>query len=219
MRRTRTNRPIKNRKPPAMKQHFTQGRLLSDFTWERTTVGKRGKNGKVYAKRDGYRLKNRVIYLDRYGRIHLLHKGYAWDGPSYPTFLERLLGNREKQALLIASAFHDAFSDHYPLLFWGEQAAHYISAIKTPAHLSEDFENIIHRQWLTDAEPVKITIAHGARLYRQIKADHPEPGETISKRRRLRQHLGLLIFQRSARLFTGTGNWIDLDKPPTIVNT
>jgi hypothetical protein len=219
MRRSRTNRPLKRRTTSRLIQVIKQGRLLSEFAWERTRVGKVGNNGRIYAQRDGYRLTKDLFYLDRYGRIHFLAKGYVWDGPSYPNFLQWLLGRREKEALLIASAFHDAFSDHYPLLFWGERAAHYISAIKASAYLSADFKAILHRQWMQDAEPVKITIAHGARLYNQMKADHPEPGETISKRRRLRQHLGLLIFQRSARLFTGTGNWIDLDKPPTIVNT
>jgi hypothetical protein len=188
--------------------------LLSEFAWERTRVGKVGNNGRIYAQRDGYRLTKDLFYLDRYGRIHFLAKGYVWDGPSYPNFLQRLLGRREKEALLIASAFHDAFSNNYRLLIWGEKAAHYLTAIKQSAQFQEDFEAILKRQFLTDYIEVKITISHGARLYNHIKADHPERGETISGRRRFRQHLGLLLFQRSARLLTGSGDWVDINKKP-----
>lgn len=59
--------------------------------------------------KNGYRLLEPLEYLWN-GEILILPEGYVWDGPSYPKFLERSVGRRDKDALLAASAMHDSLT-------------------------------------------------------------------------------------------------------------
>lgn len=139
----------------------------------------------------------------------MLKKGYVWDGPSYPDWAERIIGRREKEALLLASALHDAFGPSYKLLIFGEDAEHIISGFGSIMS-NEEVQSFLIEQWGVDGLKVPISIIHGATIYRHVKADHPDPEQTIGWRKRWKQNLGLLMFQRVGRLFSGTADWVDI---------
>jgi len=60
--------------------------------------------------RDGYQLVEPLEYQWKEDETFILQPGYVWDGPSYPGFLERIVGRRNKECLLAASAMHDSMT-------------------------------------------------------------------------------------------------------------
>lgn len=77
--------------------HFTEQKV-----WK-------GKRKLFFGVKNGYRLLEPLEYLWN-GEILILPEGYVWDGPSYPGLLERIVGRRDKEALLAASAMHDTLT-------------------------------------------------------------------------------------------------------------
>lgn len=75
------------------------------------------KEAKVYKERrflpksikNGYELLEPLEYIYKDEILHL-PVGYVWDGSSYPRFIEWLVGRRNKESLLAASAMHDTLT-------------------------------------------------------------------------------------------------------------
>lgn len=59
--------------------------------------------------KDGWELLEPLKYMYK-GEILFLPIGYVWDGSSYPRFIEWLVGRRNKESLLAASAMHDTLT-------------------------------------------------------------------------------------------------------------
>lgn len=133
-------------------------------------------------RRKGWELTADLAYLDYKGRFWLLEPGYVWDGPSYPDFLEWFVGKRNKEALLAASAFHDIMGPETSV-FLPTERGHGI----TP-------------------KTVSISILEAAKLYRHMKRDWPDAEERAGVFSRIKQSIGLILFQRFFRLLNGGGD-------------
>jgi hypothetical protein len=59
---------------------------------------------------NGYQLVEPLEYQWKEDEVMILKSDYAWDGPSYPWILEKIVGRRNKECLLAASAMHDSMT-------------------------------------------------------------------------------------------------------------
>lgn len=110
---------------------------------------------------------------------YILDKGYVWDGPSYPQFLEFFVGRKNKDALLAASAMHDALTVKIKIKKFGR----------------------IHPLY------VRRSIRESALIYRHMIRDWPDDDERISKLKKIKQYFGLLVFQPIYSIFTSRKLW------------
>jgi hypothetical protein len=135
-----------------------------------TIFGKRIKNG--------YILTEPLIYKHKEGVYFYLEEGFVWDGPSYPNFLSILVGERNTEALLAASAMHDSMKS--------------IPTVNTIRNKTK-FR--------------KINIKRGAKIYRRMIRLWPDKKNKINKFQRKLQYLGLILFQRWYSVFSSNSEW------------
>ncbi|MCH8476282.1 MAG: DUF1353 domain-containing protein [Opitutales bacterium] len=140
----------------------------------------RGSNSRSRVK-DGFKLKQpKLQYIDKHGRLWTLNRDYVWDGASYPGFLERFIGKKEKDAILAASAFHDIMMLELSLIDHKQR------------HIT-----------------VNLSVLEAARLYKEMKRDWPYKDEKPNFLKRVVQKLGLIIFQPLYNFFTKGTAWYE----------
>jgi len=151
--------------------------------------------------KNGWELQNYLVYCDKEYRLWIASPGYLWDGPSYPSvkhgflgkMLRWLIGNRKKEGLLAASAIHD-------MMVSPAQVIH------IDPHELEEWQNIANREQLLnkidskDADLINIGIVEAARIYYKMLEQWPYDLQTITQIKRIKQLVGLIIFQPFYRL-------------------
>jgi hypothetical protein len=128
--------------------------------------------------KDGYILDSQLIFSYEDDIIFTLPVGYVWDGPSYPNWLENIVGERNAEAMLAASAMHDSM-DEMPY-----------------SHNLCDRLHIKH-----------FKIKKGAKLYRDMIKLWPNSREKPTKLQRKIQYVGLTMLQRVYTLFSSKSGW------------
>jgi len=161
--------------------------------------------GNRYIKKKGFELKSILIYCDHKYRLWVAEPGYLWDGPSYPSdensvvgkVLKVLVGDRKKKGLLASSAHHDQMGDPSHII---QLNAAKLKKLKL-AILDDDLQGFLEKQKIT---VISMGIRDAARVYRDMLRQWPDKSETVGYLRSFRQFMGLLIFQPWYRLlFTG----------------
>jgi hypothetical protein len=152
--------------------------------------------------KSGWELETVLIYCDKNYRLWIETPGYLWDGPSYPSIrdgwvgktLRWLIGDRKKKGLLAASAIHDMMVSPAQVI-----------QIE-PSELKE-WENIANLEQLynkiesKDKDFINIGIVEAARIYYRMLEQWPHDLQTITQLKRIKQLVGLVIFQPFYRLF------------------
>ena len=141
--------------------------------YKKTWFGNQIKNGYELTSPLVYKLENNLFFLD---------VGYVWDGPSYPNFLEWLVGERSAEALLAASAMHDTM-DRLPVMYASMGEIHFTN----------------------------FNIKDGAKLYKEMITQWPENKDKPSNDQTKLQYIGLIIFQGIYALTTSCSNWKKLE--------
>lgn len=165
-------------------------------------VRSRNRFGRYSRPKRGWELLDYLIYMDEDDIVWVAEPGYVWDGSSYPDALNRFVGRREKEGLLAASAQHDQMVINSREMYmyaltnnldeWEEAIAD-----KTISRFIK-FQPLRH---------LRITIPHGARLYKHMTLDWANSDETISRSKAIKQFIGLLIFQPWYSIFGGHSIW------------
>jgi len=171
--------------------------------------------GKPNAVRNGWELRNTIVFLDYRYRLWVCEPGYVWDGPSYPStdsilgkILKYTIGNRKKEGLLAASAMHDSM---LPESF----------VYQTTLMAVNDVREAIEANMITEylAEMTKVSIKMGipeaAMIYADMINHWPDRKETIGRYRSSKQFFGLLLFHPLCRAIargTHGGAWEKADK-------
>lgn len=81
--------------------------ISTSIKYKRVRVYKNSYWGKT--ENWGYELIEPLIFELQPKVWFYLPVGYVWNGPSFPSFLEWILGKRNTESLLAASAMHDIF--------------------------------------------------------------------------------------------------------------
>jgi len=144
--------------------------------YNRIKIYKKNLFGKTIKK--GYILTKPLRYKWSKDIFLVLPKGYVWDGPSYMAWLGPLVGKKDMEALLAASAFHD-------------------TADKIPARLIS-LGKITH---------INLNIKKGAKLYRKMMLQWLNEDEKPKRWQSKLQYYGLLIFQPIYNIFNKNNNW------------
>lgn len=156
---------------------------------------------KVGKTRDGWVLDAPLAW--RVGNnLWIRYSGYSWDGASYPSMLAPVVGRKNKEAILAASAAHDDMGGH--------TCIHRIDTeqLDSIALLFAEKESVIKKilEKETPKYIVPISIIRGASLYRRLLRAWGNDGQSISRRKAVAQQIGLLLFQRKIRLLTLSKN-------------
>ena len=124
---------------------------------------------------NGYQLTKPLRY--KHGDYFLvLNEGYFWNGPSYPNWMEWLVGKRESDGNLASSAMHDVFRS-IPARYVGE----------------EDGERKMFH--------VKLNIKDGAKLYREMLVSWK--GETSTPKQARLKELAIKYLLPVINIFSG----------------
>lgn len=177
-----------------------EGKWLTPLECSRCRVWRDGLFGII--KKDGWELTGTLAYLDYRNHLWIQFAGYIWDGSSYPDFIEPVIGSRNLHALLAASAHHDDMGPDTLLYVVRPEQYDYLRVIL--AHRNE----ALTLEGLNDLRQIRknVSILEGAKTYRRMIRDWPDPEQSISRIRRLLQSLGLVLFQRKFRLLSGGSN-------------
>jgi hypothetical protein len=140
---------------------------------------------KVYKKtwygksvKNGYQLTQSLYYRYKDNAIFALPIGYVFDGPSYPKFLEKLVGERDAEACIAASAMHDTMNN-MPIMYSS----------------------------LNEIKYTKFKIKKGAKLYRKMIKQWPNKEDKPNSFKRRIQYIGLILFQRLYSVMSSEENW------------
>ena len=109
----------------------------------------------------------------------MLPVGYVWDGPSYMSWIEWLIGNRNEESALAASAMHD-------------------TAYSIPTRVKGDDGKLRHTEY---------NIREGAKLYGEMLHDWPDRKEKLKKWQINIQRAGLVVLQPISALFSSGNTW------------
>lgn len=165
----------KREKPTVLSLPY--GEWLTGLNCRPCLVIRHVKGRDIGRPKPGKQLTAELAYRDSGGNIHILEAGYVWDMSSYPDLLEWLVGVKRLAALLAASAMHDAHGPKYKVL-----------------KMTENGHQLVEANY---------SIRKSAWLYLEMIRSWPEKDERINALQRAKQFLGLLIFQRAFRLFSG----------------
>jgi len=149
--------------------------LTEDIRYKRVKVYKDTFFGRIV--KNGYELTDRLEYAKNNG-ILFLDKGYVWDGPSFPKFLEFIIGKRNFDSLLAASAFHDT-ADAIPTIKKDHSVGYYYKTV--------------------------FDIRESAWLYREMIRGWKD--NKITDIQSQLQYIGLLAFHYIYRLLSSQSNW------------
>ena len=189
--------PQRRRRLQNARRPVPRGEWLTGLHYKRVRVWRKGLFGR--REKDGYELTRPLLYIDYKGRLWVFMPGYVWDGPSYPSFLSWLIGDPNLEALLAASALHDAMGPDTLIFHFKPNEIETIRSITS--HNSADLvRNMLHD---LKGERINVSIVEGARIYSHAKRDWPNRDESIGYIKRRMQTVGLLMFQRKFRLISG----------------
>ena len=116
--------------------------------------------------KNGYILDSPLIYKYKDNIYFILDTNYVWDGPSYPKFIQWIVGKKSTEALLASSAMHD-------------------SMYQLPVH-NNSYERVRYRT---------LKIKRGAKMYKRMISKWPNSEDKPNLLQRNIQFLGLIIFQ------------------------
>jgi hypothetical protein len=151
--------------------------LSSEIFYKRVPIYKKTLFGK--RKKLGFELSKPLRWKVRDGLFYVLPTGYIWDGPSYMKWMEWVVGRRNSNAALAASAFHDVHS-------------------KIPARYSD--KNEMHH--------IFFNIRDGAELYQRMLDAWPDDRERLKPWQAKIQRVGLVIFQPIYKLLNSETDWL-----------
>jgi hypothetical protein len=155
--------------------------LSSNIFYERVKIKKKTWFG--YRRKLGYRLTKPLRYKYKEGVFFVLETGYLWDGPSYLSWIEWLVGKRNHDGSLAASAMHDVHN-RIPTRYVTKDA-----------------------QGQKEIAYTKYNILDGAELYRKMLNEWPDRKETVSETQSKMQKIGLVLFQPFYSLVNQHNEW------------
>ena len=176
--------------------------LTNELHVKECLVRKRNRFGRYSRPKRGWELLDYLIYKDMNDIVWVAEPGYVWDGSSYPDALNILVGRREKEGLLAASAHHDQMlirSDEMYMYALTNNLDEWEEAIA-----DKTISRFIKFQPL---KQLRISIPHGAILYKHMALDWANADETVSTIKAIKQFVGLIIFQPWYSFFTGNTIW------------
>lgn len=154
--------------------------LSSEINYKRVRIYK----NTIFGKREklGYELTKPLRYKYKKDVFFVLYIGYVWDGPSYMKWLEWLVGNKNGDGSLAASAFHD-IHDKIP--------TRYVTKKNDKKQMGYTVFNI----------------KKGAKFYQKLLNEWPNKKETTTKFQAKIQRIGLIIFQPFYSIFSNESEW------------
>ena len=155
--------------------------LSSNIFYERVKIKKKTWFG--HRRKLGYRLTKQLRYKHKPGVFFVLDVGYVWDGPSYFKWLEWLVGKRNHDGSLAASAMHDV-AHKLPTRY-----------VRKDAHGKKEMAYTSYN------------IRDGAELYRKMLNEWPDRKDTVNKFQSKMQKVGLIVFQPFYSMMNQHNDW------------
>lgn len=179
--------------------------LINKFSADHCKV-KRSSNFKKIKR--GWKLNSYIIFADYKNRVWICKPGYVWDGPSYPNdksfigkFLELVIGDRTKRALVAASAIHDKMNSKSLVYCLSEDEIDELKRLLNDSYAIEEFLNT------KELTTISIDIPESSLIYANMIKLWPYKNESISTHRIYKQCLGLLFFQPIYQKSFGSSLW------------